>query len=162
MDQVLITLEGEASALVCRITDQKGTWLCLKETHEKLFTFLPRQTFLNQLNRQASKQTWIDTTREATDDEKGFMRLTGAIKTRAKSVKLLHIEQAIEAAKKLSLKVSLQSGIASIVSCQAYDASQASAQNQAIQAAQTADSQSTETTETGKHHKHTCSIGCVT
>lgn len=148
MDQVLVNLEGEASAVVCRFQDQKGTWLCLKETQQKLFPFLPRQTFLHQLSRQRqSKPIKPVTSRESTDEEKAFMRLTGAIKKKAKSVKLLHIEQAVEAARKLSLRVSLQSGIASIGSCTAYDASSQD------QASKQQASPSAELLQ-GKHHKH--------
>ena len=148
MDQVLVVLEGEASAVVCRFKDQKGTWLCLKETQQKLFPFLPRQTFLNQLHKQKTqKQSNPVTSRESTDEEKSFMRLTGAIKKKAKSVRLLHIEQAIEAARKLSLRVSLQSGISSIVDCPAYDAS---AEDQASKQLAILASPSTELIQ-GKH-----------
>ena len=63
----------------------EGTWLCMHEVHSKLLGPLKKTTFIQHLKKVPARQ------REATADQKRQLWINGAIKTMAKSVKLVEL-----------------------------------------------------------------------
>lgn len=77
---------GEVTRL-CRVTDNTGTWLALRQVQEKLIgKQLPFQTYKNHIKKYAVR------TRAASVKEVGYLAANGAIKKRAKSVSCLEIQ----------------------------------------------------------------------
>lgn len=87
LDQVVLPLGSGSSAVLSRITDTSGTWLGLRQVHDKLIKDkLPFQTYKNHLKRHAV------TTRAASFREIGYLATNGAIKKRTKNVSCLEVE----------------------------------------------------------------------
>ncbi len=53
MDQVLLDLGGH-SAIVSRIADPQGCWICFKQLHNKLLPWVPRETLKGLLQKAGS------------------------------------------------------------------------------------------------------------
>lgn len=117
MDQVVVALEMGEHALICRMTDCKGSYIAFKEAKEKLFPNTPKQSLINELKRQAAKLDIISTaSRDATDEEKSLLRVHGAIKARSKVVKLYTLPLIHETSKSLKdVHHDLKSSLAKLV-----------------------------------------------
>ena len=109
-------LEGEAGrgVLLSRIADRRGAWLSLKEASTTLLPARPQQSFKNQLHRCSAEQ------RPATEEEKDFLCLHGAIRTRSSNASLVHVKGVCAAVSKMSLDSTLVANIASIPDLPAY------------------------------------------
>ena len=114
MGLVLLSIPGDEPILIARIKNSQGTWLGLREAQGKIFPALPLQSFKNNVSRCGVHQ------RLATDAEKEFLFMKGAIKARARLVSVIEVTSFCRCVKRLGSR-ELAEAVASIARLPLYN-----------------------------------------
>ena len=115
MEQVSLVNQQSQLVLLSRIMDRNGAWLGFKQVHSKLFSSQPRQSFKNNLARSKDLRS-----RNATDEEKDFLKATGAIVSRSNHILLLHLEEVCNAARRSGFSATVIDALTGLASKVAY------------------------------------------
>lgn len=114
MGLVLLSIPDDEPVLMARIKNPQGTWIGTREAQGKLFPALPLQSFKNNVSRCGVNQ------RLATDAEKEFLFMKGAIKARARLVCVVEVTSFCKCVKRLA-GIEKAEAVASIVSLPLYN-----------------------------------------
>ena len=99
---VLLRLSCEETVLLARIKDARGTWIGLRDAHDKILPFIHLQSFKNNLASCGVLQ------RPALTLEKEFLFMSGAIKSRARLVSVLEVQSLCRCVRRLSFSMMAQ------------------------------------------------------
>ena len=114
VDEVLFDRTAGSPVLLVRIKDAEGIWLSFKQVHTSLLDRHNRQTLQGYLDKMTDSQ------RSAKLQEKDYLCVKGAIKTRASKVTLVKLDAVCSLVQKVSNNLALVENLAGIPSKPAH------------------------------------------